>query len=263
MNNQVSLYTSALLQMLKQTTRHEVSFISFVNNKYPIVKLNYNPNGKQAVIISCCIHGDENVSVEFINSSFLKNQLFGELTAKNYEVIVFPCINPYGFENNKRQNEHGLDLNRQFKSRQNGIVKILTNQIKQIEKPIHTFISLHQDLDLNMKCYMYAEKHTASLKTLQSMLNESATQTGITIFHPQSLYGDTCKNGIVTKLARRDYSFEDYMLRNTSCKNVLCLEAPFKNDAANTFYTEFLVRYSAMLPIQKATKQPKNTTSSK
>lgn len=67
-----------------------------------------------SVFISAGIHGDEPAgawaALEFLHRYPRLPELY-----RAYSFTVLPCTNPFGFENDTRENADGLDLNRQFR----------------------------------------------------------------------------------------------------------------------------------------------------
>ena len=63
-----------------------------------------NKSGK--VLVIGCFHGDEP------QGKFLTEKYFKEFP--NTSICFVPCLNEYGYKNNVRTNENGVDLNRNF-----------------------------------------------------------------------------------------------------------------------------------------------------
>jgi murein peptide amidase A len=63
----------------------------------------------KTVLQSAGIHGDEPSGVETI-CTLLENNRF-EIFSDEWELTIFPCINPYGYEYGTRQNQDGKVLN--------------------------------------------------------------------------------------------------------------------------------------------------------
>lgn len=63
------------------------------------------------VILSGVVHGDEPVGVYSIISFFREHS---EAYEKHFEFSAFPCVNPWGFQHETRENSEGIDLNRGF-----------------------------------------------------------------------------------------------------------------------------------------------------
>lgn len=64
------------------------------------------------VLISAGVHGEEPAGV-YALLKFLREEVSDFLG--DYRFLVFPCINPFGFEHGHRFNPYGIDINRHFK----------------------------------------------------------------------------------------------------------------------------------------------------
>jgi murein peptide amidase A len=64
----------------------------------------------EPVYLSAGIHGDEAGSTEGLLAWAEKEAA----NLRNWPLLLFPCLNPWGLQNNVRTDEHGVDLNRAF-----------------------------------------------------------------------------------------------------------------------------------------------------
>lgn len=78
--------------------KNEISLIEIKNNKYD-----------KTVLIIGVFHGEEPQG-NFLINEYLKTDMQG---IKN-RLLIIPCLNPDGMKKNKRQNANGVDLNRNF-----------------------------------------------------------------------------------------------------------------------------------------------------
>ena len=118
--------------------------IKFATNKYPFQKIILGDRNPRRVLISAGIHGDEPAGVESI-CSFLESGRYKPYLDE-WEITILPCINPYGFENDTRENHKNKDLNRLFKVHNPPREVQLA---KSIFKPSYfdITIELHEDCD--------------------------------------------------------------------------------------------------------------------
>lgn len=94
----------------------------------------YIKNGSPEICISAGIHGNEKAGSLAV-LDFLKT--------KPKNVLIFPCINPYGFDKNIRNNDKKQDINRRFYDKVHfNESKIVINLIKNYN--FKYFISLHE-----------------------------------------------------------------------------------------------------------------------
>ena len=69
-----------------------------------MVKICGNQNSN--IIVIGCFHGDEPQG-KYLIDEYLKNN-------SETNILFIPCLNEYGFEHNVRTNKNGVDLNRNF-----------------------------------------------------------------------------------------------------------------------------------------------------
>lgn len=67
------------------------------------------------VCLGAGIHGDEPAGVEAALQWLEALPAMGRRLPKA-ELVIFPCLNPSGYERNRRVNADGIDLNRQYKN---------------------------------------------------------------------------------------------------------------------------------------------------
>src|SRR2546423_11238491 len=75
-------------------------------------------NGQKHIYISAGIHGDEPASPLAILKLFQENKWPAHLT-----VWIVPCLNPGGFGLNRREDEQGIDLNRDYRAFRSPLVR--------------------------------------------------------------------------------------------------------------------------------------------
>lgn len=127
-----------------------------LNNK-PILKIQMGIQGRKRVLLSAGIHGDEPAGV-FATLHLLEQSLLNPYL-DDWEIVILPCLNPDGFEQNKRNNAEDIDLNRQFKSLAPPQEVKLAQSVFDI--PFDLTLELHEDID-SPGYYLYQKTITAS-----------------------------------------------------------------------------------------------------
>ncbi|MBI3811951.1 MAG: M14 family metallocarboxypeptidase [Nitrospirae bacterium] len=97
------------------------------------------------VYIGGGIHGDEPGSVWAV-LEFLKRYSSLPDPYQRFEFTVLPCVNPFGYEHNTRENAARVDLNRQFK---NPSPPAEVRYVKQAaaNRPFSLAMEFHEDID--------------------------------------------------------------------------------------------------------------------
>ncbi|MCH8157454.1 MAG: M14 family metallocarboxypeptidase, partial [Nitrospinae bacterium] len=89
--------------------------VSTSKGNYPIQKIVLGEGKPRRALISAGIHGDEPAGVETV-CAFLESGKYRPFL-DTWELTILPCINPYGFEHDTRENHEERDLNRLFKEK--------------------------------------------------------------------------------------------------------------------------------------------------
>ncbi|MEM7146494.1 MAG: M14 family metallocarboxypeptidase [Verrucomicrobiota bacterium] len=77
---------------------------------YPLVCVSGGDASEESIYLSAGIHGDESGAVEGLIR-------WGEANVellRRLPIVIMPCLNPWGLENNSRRDGRGRDLNRLF-----------------------------------------------------------------------------------------------------------------------------------------------------
>lgn len=130
---------------------------------YPVYALRSIPDSGTGegevprLLIGAGVHGEEPGAVVGLN------RWLGEHAEKwtdRVHLVVFPCLNPWGFERGLRHAANGEDLNRQFERNEHPAVRGFNEFISG--ESFHLFMDLHEDEDFET-LYLY-ELIDASLK---------------------------------------------------------------------------------------------------
>lgn len=94
-----------------------------------------------AIYLSAGIHGDEPAATEaLVTWAQRKARLL-----RRVRFMIFPCLNPWGLQNNCRLNASGLDLNRGYRRRD---VPVITAQKQLVQgRKFDAALMLHEDFD--------------------------------------------------------------------------------------------------------------------
>jgi murein peptide amidase A len=149
--NDIEIIFSRLRKyLLKEDDFFELYALKSSNNRYSIIKFILGKGNKHKALISAGIHGDEPSGVETI-CKFLENNQFKKFS-EEWELTFLPCLNPYGYEYESRENHEGKDLNRFFKDF--NPPEEVTFAKSSLENPYHITIELHEDF-MSSGYYLY------------------------------------------------------------------------------------------------------------
>ena len=123
---------------------HTLGSIQNLNKNYPFKKIFIGQGNSRRVLISAGIHGDEPSGIETI-CAFIESCKYRSYLNK-WDFIFLPCINPYGFEHDIRENHDKKDLNRLFKLASPPLEVRLAKSIIE-SSYFNLTLELHEDSD--------------------------------------------------------------------------------------------------------------------
>lgn len=215
-----SLFLEELHSVCKEKgLRPRVIGFAGKDKELPIYKIVIPAVGRprKTVLFAAGMHGNETAG-SWAVISFLKR--YSPDKYNNLRIVILPVANPYGFDNNKRRNSFGKDLNRHFcDPRLTEDNKILYNSIA--DENIHFFHSMHEDPDeRNFYAYGY-EKNTE--KIYRDIVKFGGRFFPIN--NKKKIYGDVADKGLILNI--KDGSLEQ-RLTNDGVPYVICTETPGK-----------------------------------
>lgn len=184
--NQYTYFT----EKLELACKHRSANMKIIGTvkKYNLYQITINPNAKETIGLVGSVHGDEIVGpyaiLKFIEESNIP---------KNQKIVIFPVANPIGFDKQTRSATDRLNINRQFhKHELKNESKIIKDAI--IKEDIKTFCAFHEDNAENSGFYIYSSPDAVEIckKIIEAMKNL------LPIDNRKKIYGDDCKNGLVT-----------------------------------------------------------------
>jgi protein MpaA len=130
---------------------HIPGHLTYSGKEYPFFALSISRNkrpfqgDKKNICITAGIHGDEPAGVEAL-LAIIESGDFLERHLESFDFMIFPCVNPAGYEDHKRENPDGVDLNRQFN---HTVPPPEVTYIKEMtrEVPFSLHIDFHEDID--------------------------------------------------------------------------------------------------------------------
>lgn len=122
---------------------------------------------KKGVYISAGIHGDEPAAVAGLFS--WANRKIAVLA--NIPLLIYPCLNPWGFLNNSRTDKSGVDLNRVWGQADHPLVQVVSKKLQSIELCLS--LNLHEDYD-GQGIYLYEPRRGGRYDSFAEKILHSA-----------------------------------------------------------------------------------------
>ena len=247
-----------ILAALKKSERLSIWYRS-LSQAYPLYCLHYAAKHTDAALIYVCagIHGDEPAGVEcairLIESLADKEQSnLYPFPLDEYNWLISPCDNPYGYEHDIRENAAGLDLNRMFEHpcryTETAFISesLLRTQDHNDNPEVHLALDLHEDRD-SSGFYLWERRASTTLP----IGNEVVLQIGhVCPINQKAVIEDHQNdNGIITLLdsvTTKGWTRGRYLAEQINAR-CLILETPTALDLDTRVKTH-------MLSIQTAVK---------
>jgi predicted deacylase len=86
--------------------------ITAAGRTYALMRIILGRGSPRRVLLSAGIHGDEIAGVEAL-CQWLESHAYTKLLHR-WDITILPCLNPWGYEHDTRENGDGRDLNREF-----------------------------------------------------------------------------------------------------------------------------------------------------
>ena len=159
----------------------------------PKYDLYYIHDKNPVIWLSGGIHGEEPAGV------YATLLVYKILKSKNIPCIVFPCMNPWGFDRNKREGMNGMDLNHSYELVGGESPECVESQKQfvHVSDTVKLVLCLHEDTDSN-GCYLWKSP---------SITEEQARQIINTVSEVDDrkiIEGSKNNNGIVDDTGRSD-----------------------------------------------------------
>jgi hypothetical protein len=146
------------------------------------------------ICLTAGTHGNEPSGVEAV-LLFLEQYLKEKLGETGYHLTIFPCLNPYGYEHNTRENMENVDLNRQFRKRKAPLEVTLFRQAVG-PRPFDISIEFHEDIDTH-GFYLYEINPNGEKGWGKYIIQ--AIEKHFPINHHSKIDGLKSRKGIITR----------------------------------------------------------------
>jgi len=189
---------------------------------YPFISFHtHSKLAKYNVVINSGAHGEEAVAVRVI-LRFL--QEFNKELLSNYNFIIFPIINPFGYVYNRRKNGNNQYGNTGFNLTEEKLTPESILIKEALSNKIDLFIDVHADISKS-GFYLYERKRPNKKSLAEESLKE-LKKNKLPILETDTVYQEKCVNGVVIQPIK-DGSMDDSMFQKGAIYS-LCIEIPGK-----------------------------------
>lgn len=204
-----------------------------------------------ALYLSAGIHGDEAGATEGLLEWATKNPA----VMKEWNLLVFPCLNPWGLVNNSRLDAEGRDLNRGFHNR--AIPQIDAQLQVLADRRFDVALTLHEDYDA-LGLYIYEvpsrPNHWAEF-LLQAAARHVPTDTR------KKIEGLAARGGVVRRAIKPElmpHWPEAFVLHFHHAARTFTVETPSEFFLDDRVAAHVAVLTKAIALCQKETTRPKS-----
>lgn len=138
--------------------------------------------------LSAGIHGDEPAAPLAALRLLQANQW-----PEDAEIYLLPCLNPVGYTQNRRENEDGVDLNRDYRHPQTASTKAHIAWLKQ-QPRFDLYLCLHEDWEAN-GFYLYEQNPEGKPSLAEAMV--AAARQVCPIDQAEIIEGREAQGGII------------------------------------------------------------------
>ncbi len=223
-------YTCEVQQKLEEL-RGQMDVMAYVDpktNNYPLYYVNAGDANAKRVLLSAGIHGDEPAGV-YALLEFLAGPVKDYIKDINFS--IFPCLNPWGFENDCRFNANGIDINRCFVRNTSRTAVMLKGFIKS-RSGYRLAINMHEDntgmkvgdfpVEANPRGF-YLYETPINGQHLGPLLTRILGENGVEICKDSEIYSEKNNGGVIVPISI-DGEFEKFLQDHS--KKVIETETP-------------------------------------
>ena len=201
---------------------------------YPILYLHLGWGDKH-ILVSGGVHGDEPAgtiaALDLIKFLYAFEFRGSRSFMNDFQFHIFPCVNPWGYEHNKRKNADGVDINRDFEKFEAEESRIIADHLEKLGHEFVFAMDMHEgspnekwkefELSDNPRgVWLYESCHDHSLRVGRRMI-DALKADGFDVCDFDTIYHDINSDGVVwypEGMKSDDYaagnSLDAYMWKN-------------------------------------------------
>lgn len=216
-------YNKLVTEILNTQTPFKIDILDYVqyDKIYPILSFKQITKlaNKTAIIVSGQ-HGDEPFAITTV-LAWMKQINLNDF--QDYNIFVYPIVNPFGYEKNVRDNGKRQDTNNDLHFCKDSPVKELSILYEDFPKNADIFIDIHGDTGKSaVYCYEHKAENLASLAQPTLLITDSL----IPYLKTKTIYKTSLKNGVLIP-PKEDIGIEGF-LEKMGIKYSITIELPGK-----------------------------------
>lgn len=160
-------------------------------DQWPLIAMTRRGNSEQGrhIYLSSGIHGDEPAGPQALLELLQNDSL-----PREHHYYICPLLNPYGLSNGTRENQAGIDLNRDYRDFKSEEIQRHANWIHQSIQQVDICIHLHEDWE-SQGFYLYELNFTGGPGYTEVILR--ATSQHLPTETAEKIDGRAAKDGII------------------------------------------------------------------
>lgn len=147
-----------------------IGYVEYGEDIYPIFEFKtISKTAKKTLVITSGHHGDEQFAVHTLMKWLQK---VNPLDYPDFNMYVYPCLNPYGYETGSRDNGARQDTNNDKKFYKNSNVQELAILFESFPVNVDLILDIHGDTGKE-KAYMYEHRAENLISIAQKVMIEN------------------------------------------------------------------------------------------
>src|SRR3989338_194375 len=208
----------SIVKRRKRTEIKDLGSIAYDDSVYPLKAVIVNSQQQDAmnIFLSGGVHGDEPAGV-YALLNFLKTEI---RNYRDFNFVIVPCINPIGYEMDRRTNGAFIDINRDFRNAPVAMeVLYLKRFLKKCKRNYVFAMDMHEN-DVNeltegyrlrenpREFYLYEVSPTKDTSIGNNII-EALKDQGVQVTRRRKIYNEKCSGGLIWSRGRKDRNYSD------------------------------------------------------
>jgi len=220
----VRSYNKLVNEIINLTLPYRIEimgYVTYFDKIYPLLALKHiSKMTTKTIIITSGQHGDEYYAVNILLKWLRQPILFAD-----FNFYIFPIINPFGYEKNRRTNGNRQDTNNDANFIKDSKVPELAILYESFPQTADLVLDIHGDTGKEQTyCYEHKAEHLPSIAEKALIENDII----IPYLKTKTIYKVSVNNGVITP-PKYDIGIEGFM-EKLGVSYTITLELPGKYD---------------------------------